>query len=587
MKLTTSQSSRKASLGCLIFFAVPFICVGVGVSWWAAKLYQKHLAMQSWTEVPATITSAELKTHRSKGKRGRVSISYEAVATYDYEVGGRKYSRNRVDVVGKNGTNEMQQREHAETKKHLNNKTPFRCYVNPEELGESVLYRELPGEMLMFLTLFAVGFGSAGFGMLTGTVLKARRSPSTTAEMPDDQPWLARSDWADGRIISGGSAAVTAAVLGVIAVYSNIAALPLYGKLFSSFGNDPGGWKWIALAFPLVGLLIAVGAIHQIMRHRRFGESVLQLASTPGVIGGQLAGVVRIAKRVDSADGFRLLLSCIQTTGSGKQRRESTVWQDEQLVRTPMHDEATGATAIPVLFAIPYDSAETSRPDSSRNIRWRLDVTGKMSGVDYKSWFEVPVFKTDESRPDFKLDASLVEAYAQAPHENKVLAEAGITKETLPNGIRLDFGMARNLGMATGLTAFLLVWIGVTIFLWSNGSTAFAVVFGLFALFIGAITVDLWFHRSVVDATSDTLTIRSGLLGFGRMKSFTKEDIKSLEAENGMTSGAQVWKNVVVVPRTGKKCAIAKSISSKLAADAVVSELKTALGLNAHVVDRK
>ena len=60
MKVAASQSSRKSSLGCLVFFAVPFVCVGVGVSWWAASLYQKHLATQSWTEVPATITYHDL-----------------------------------------------------------------------------------------------------------------------------------------------------------------------------------------------------------------------------------------------------------------------------------------------------------------------------------------------------------------------------------------------------------------------------------------------------------------------------------------------------------------------------------------------
>jgi hypothetical protein len=581
MKFAASQSSHKASLGCLTFFAIPFICVGVGVSWWAASLYQKHLATQSWTEVPATITSAELITHRSKGKRGRETVSYEAVATYDYEVAGRKFSGNRVDLLGQNGTNELEQRAHAETKKHLNDHTPFRCYVNPNDPGESVLFRELPGESLMLLTIFAGVFGAAGFGMLTGAIAISRRSPAPAiSNVPDDQPWLLRSDWAAGRILTSSSAIVTGAVIGAIAVYWNVAALPLYRKLFSSFTSDPGGWKWFALFFPLAGLLLVLATIHQVMRHRRFGESELQLASTPGVIGGQLAGVVRVAKRVESADGFRVLLSCIQTTGSGKQKRELNIWQDERLIAQPMYDDATGTTAIPVIFEIPYEGTETSRPKSDRNIRWRLDVTSKLPGVDYKSQFEVPVFKTGDSRPDFQLDSSLVEAYAQAPNEDVILADAGITKEMLPGGIRMNFGMARNLGAAIALTAFLAAWIGGIVFLWSVGSYIMMVILALFSPFILAIVADLWFHRSTVDATPNGLSIKSGLLGFGREKSLAVEELECISTEDGMSSGAAVWKNIVVVPRTGKKITIAKSIPSKLAADAVINELNLALGLD-------
>jgi hypothetical protein len=578
MKFATSKSSRRASLGCLAFFAIPFICVGVGVTCWVASLYQRHLAMQSWAEVPATITSAELITHRSKGKNGRETVSYEAVAKYDYEVAGRKYSGNRVDLLGQNSTNELEQRAHAETKKHLDNHTPFRCYVNPDDPGESILFRELPGESLMLLTLFGGIFGAAGFGMLTGAIAKARRSPAPVlSNVPDDQPWLLRSDWATGRILTSSSAILTGAVIGAIAISWNIAALPLYRKLFSTFASDPGGWKWIAIFFPLAGLMLVFAAIHQVMRLRRFGDSELQLASTPGLIGGQLAGIVRIAKRVESADGFRVLLSCVQTTGSGKHKREQNIWQDERLVTQPMYDDATGATAIPVLFAIPYDGAETSRPKSERNIRWRLDVASKLPGVDYKSQFEVPVFKTSDSRADFQLDTSLVEAYGQTSDNDHVLADAGITKELLPKGVRLDFGMGRNFGAAMALTAFLAAWVGGIFFLWSVGSFIMMVILALFSPFILAIVADLWFHRSTVEATPNGLIIRSGFLGFGREKFLSVEDVERVTTEDGMSSGAAVWKNIVAVPRTGKKITIAKSIPSKLAADAVINELNLAL----------
>ena len=76
------------------------------------------------------------------------------------------------------------------------------------------------------------------------------------------------------------------------------------------------------------------------------------------------------------------------------------------MVMQPMRDRGGEGAAVPVLFAIPFESQETSRSKSQRDIEWRLELSAKMPGVDYKSRFDVPVFKTADSRPDFKLDES-------------------------------------------------------------------------------------------------------------------------------------------------------------------------------------
>ena len=78
----------------------------------------------------------------------------------------------------------------------------------------------------------------------------------------------------------------------------------------------------------------------------------------------------------------------------------------------PMHDNATNQTAVPVLFAIPFGALESSRSVSNIGTIWRLDLSCKLPGVDYQSQFEVPVFKTAESRADFELDPKLAADYA-------------------------------------------------------------------------------------------------------------------------------------------------------------------------------
>ena len=64
----------------------------------------------------------------------------------------------------------------------------------------------------------------------------------------------------------------------------------------------------------------------------------------------------------------------------------------------------------------------------------------------------------------------------------------------------------------------------------------------------------------------------------GRLRQFAADEIKEFRDEEQMSSGSTIWKNLVVVPRKGKRRTIAKGISSKLALDAAIDELKAALG---------
>jgi hypothetical protein len=438
--------------------------------------------------------------------------------------------------------------------------------------------------MAAFYTLFATAFGAVGFGMLTGSFVSAQRLPgSGRLEVPAEAPWLARADWAAGEIRGSGGATVAVPILAVLVVWWTIASMPLVGKMPEVFQGTNSPWAVTTLVFPAVGAVLLLALVYQFIRGRKFGQSVLQLAATPGVVGGQLGGVIRIPKMVRAIEGFRLKLSCIEhiRTGEGKNSRiiEEPLWQDERLVTEPMRDRLGGAIAVPVLFAIPYQAEETSRATSARNIEWRLEASAEMPGVDYKARFAVPVFKTAESRPDFQLDARLAAEFAAAPPRDLLLREAGILKEPLPGGgVRLVFPAARNLEVAMPLTVIVALWSGaVWLMLHLGVPIVFPIVFGLIELPLAWIVIDLWFYRSVVEARSDGLTLQGGLFGIGRKRRFAADEVQQVTPSLSMGVGTKVWKNIVVELRGGRQRTIGQTVEGKLAQQAVVDELHAAL----------
>jgi len=573
-----------------MLFALPFAAVGVGMTWWSWRIMARHEAMKSWVEVPATITHAELQTRRSDD-----GTTFRAIAKYQYEFGGRQFTGERVSLHGgSDNLGSFQWNAHRELEFHLRQRKPFRCFVNPQDPSEAVLYRQLRWEMSAFFTLFATAFGAVGFGMLVGALATARRLPALgpAAGVLSDKPWLTRADWATGEIRAG-SGAVAAPVLGVVAAWWMVASTPLVMQMPEIFQSTGSRWAAITLAFPAVGGVLLWAFVYQFLRRRKFGDSLLQLAATPGVVGGQLAGVIRIPKMIRPTEGFRLKLSCIEhiRTGHGKDTQivEEPLWQEERLVTEPMRDRVGGAIAVPVLFAIPYEVEETSRPGSDRHIEWRLEASAETRGVDYKSCFEVPVFKTADSRPGFQLDERLAAEFAAAPPRALLLREAGILKEPLPGGgVRLLFPMGRNLEVALPLSVIAAVWGGAVWAMFHFGVFfVFPIVFGLIELGLLWIVMRLWLYRSVLEAHSNGLRFSGGLLGIGREKQLAADDVKELMTRQSMGVGTKVWNDIIVVVRDGKERTIAHAIEGQLTQRAIVEELNAALGREIPLTQKK
>jgi hypothetical protein len=568
----------------MMLFALPFLAFGVGMggcgAWTAAKVRDA----QRWVEVPAVVKTVELKRGEKNSRR--------VLATYEYEFGGRKYSGERVSLhSGGDSLGRFQTSAHEELERHRRTGKPFRCFVNPRDPAESVLYRDVRWEMMLLYCGVAALFGSAGVGVLAASVVTWRRQPGRLAGSDlAERPWEARADWAAGRI--GPSDAVRAAVpaTSAVALWWMLASAPLVATWPLIATEAQTRWSWLVLAPPAVGVLIVVYAVYLAIRRRRFGESVFEMASVPGVVGGPLTGVVRIPKMIQPENGFRLRLLCMsQSRGrNNHDEHERAIWQDERFVERAMED-GSGGVAVPVMMAIPYTARPTSDADKGPRIRWLLEIFAELPGVNYKSEFEVPVFKTDASRPDFQLDPQLTADYASPPDNDLFLREAGIIKEPGPNGgVRLVFPAGRNPGSALVATVAAAAFVGGAWLMLHNGvMILFPIVLGLMGALFTLVALDSWFYRSVVEASASGLCVRGGLMGIGRSRTYPPDDIRRFRSAESMSSGKHVWCTISVETRSDKRQTIGKNISSKLTERAVIEELNAALGRVVPVTQKK
>ncbi len=130
------NSSR--STGCsfvFVLFGIPFAGAGFGMTWLLYFTVFQWFGAQSWVETPATVLEVNVK-------QSGESIGTEV--TYEYEWQGQKHMGDVVSLhPGKDNVGDFQERVAVELTQHQKNGKPFRCFVNPDNPSQAILYREL------------------------------------------------------------------------------------------------------------------------------------------------------------------------------------------------------------------------------------------------------------------------------------------------------------------------------------------------------------------------------------------------------------------------------------------------------------
>jgi hypothetical protein len=391
----------------MTLFGLPFVPIGIFFLQNGYNEWRDASRASQWTPTVAKLQYVTLESHAGRKSDQR---TFEVRAFYTYELDGRVYESARVGVhEGSDSDQSWHQDRYNELKSALEAGGEITAYVNPTNPAESVLYREPRLPLLIFHFAFGGVFTLVGLGLFVGGLRRAFGGGAARRlrrQFPNE-PWKWRKDWAAGVIKSENPKAARGLLM--FAFFWLVVSL---GSLMAMLSNDRDQALpavLIVIVFIGIGIAMLGWAIRELRVAKRYGAAELHLASVPGVIGGKLAGVVKLPNYAEPYESYIVDLECERAVRRGKSTSLVKAWGAQLRIDPKKIPARKDGVQIPVLFGIPF-----GLPPSGPPISWTLRVRGKQPGVDVDLRFSVPVFQTAESRPDFKLDDTGIRPYLLA-----------------------------------------------------------------------------------------------------------------------------------------------------------------------------
>lgn len=163
--LSSSSSTRELSpRGQVVLFSV-FLLVGLAMAVWMGQWVVDYFDARTWQEVPATVVSSRVRSHRSDD-----GTTYSVDILYRYKIDGRTYHSNRYSFVG--GSSSGRDGKRAVVDRYPPG-TQTVCYADPDDPSRAVLYRGWSWGLL--LALFPLPFIAIGFFGLLNALRRRQR----------------------------------------------------------------------------------------------------------------------------------------------------------------------------------------------------------------------------------------------------------------------------------------------------------------------------------------------------------------------------------------------------------------------------
>lgn len=575
--------------GCLTLFGLPFLAAGLFMSFLYFSGYVKWWRARSWVEVPCWIESAELKS-----SRGSDSTTYKAEATYHYEYAGSDYQGDRVSFgTSSDNIGHFQQKAHRELSRYVGGESsgaerdpqqdtrkPFRCYVNPENPSESVIYRTLRWPLQAFYAIFAMSFPAVGAGLVFGGLIATRTAKKDAAlrERHPAEPWKWKTNWA-GPVIPENAGTSSLAVI-AYTLWSALIIFPLILATAMSGAFQTDWMAWLLLIFVAIWCVPAWFTLKRIRHRMAVGKTRLELQESPAWPGGTLRGSILLAKPLPSRGAAEVCISCEKCTTRGSGEDKSTIkekiWSHREIVPQDRITRDFTGFRLPVGFTLPADAPESGAGgDASAGHVWKLEL--KIPGTAVHSVFEVPVFRTGKS-------PVLVAGAADPSISNMIssdlptlLAEQRLKADFDHAGMPLSIirPPARHRSMIVFLLIFNLIWtVAAVVLVKQDAPLVFQIVWPFSA---GVIWLSIFWqllYQRTATFTRDGLKLRHQLGPFRREETLQKSQITGFNHDTNMSSNHVNFYRVRLENVLGKKKTVADGINSTTTAEALVQRLE-------------
>lgn len=390
-----------SGMGCLAIFGLPFFLVGFSVFIYGLSMFYTWHQAANWPRVPAKIHSAKIEKHSDSDG----DTTYSIKGSYSYSYQGKDYKGDRIEIEsGSSSAYGEKKRMLNQMKKAMKNKSSIDAMVNPQNPGDSILFRHVSQGMYLFSGIgfiFSLVGGFLIFLGITGSI-KERKKAKALALNPD-QPWKAEDRW-DGFSIKTNQlkAVLSAWALGIfVTIFISIFLITLY--------TDSGApiFAWVIIGiFTLVALALDINAVYQTIKFIKFGESRLVLKQMPIVPGREFKGLVILPANMGRSANYDFELRCEKrlTTRSGKNSTTTTtvLFKEKVAITSDPRNTIRERQFLPFSFIVP-EGCETDSPSTNPVFEWKLKVENESSGVDYSAEFSLPVFEvSSESLIEFK-----------------------------------------------------------------------------------------------------------------------------------------------------------------------------------------
>ncbi len=584
-----NSSKSPAGGGCLTLFGLPFLGAGLFMSWLYFSGYVKWWGAQSWQEVPCWIESAELT--RSSGDD---SDTYKAEATYRYEYAGRDYQGDRVSFgAGSDNIGDFQQKAHRELSRYAGGKPtraerdpqrdtrkPFRCYVNPQNPSESVIYRTLRWPMQAFYAVFALSFPAVGAGLVFGGLIAIRNAKQEAAlrERHPGEPWKWKMNWA-GPSIPESTATGTQALI-PYTLWSALVIFPLILTTAMSGVFQTEKMAWLLLVFVAIWCIPGWYTVKRLRHRLAVGKTRFELQESPAWPGGLLRGSILLARPLPSRGAAEIGLFCEKriTRGSGEDKStiSEKIWSRQEIVPQDRITRDFTGFRVPVGFALPADAPESGAGgDAATEHVWKLEL--KVPGTAVHTVFELPVFRTGKSPVLMTEAAGPSMSDSLSSDLPALLAEQRLKADFDGAGMPLSIirPPARHRSLIVSLFIFDLVWTGAAVVLIKQDAPLiFQIVWPVSS---GVIWLALFWqllYKRTVTFTRDGLKLRHQLGPLGREETLQKSQITGFSHDTNMSSNNVNFYRVRLENVLGKKKTVADGINRSTTAEALVQRLE-------------